>query len=137
MLSAPPVSEPLVAADAQRPTYRVEGWGDWPKNRSAARYSGALLPKSAATSESVLYSRMRVWVSMTLESPRISSAPKLRNAEAIGLSETETLTMSLTARPGMGILRQGESVVIETGADCRDSIGNSIADARRKRMSRS
>ena len=48
--STPPFSRPAVAVFAQRPISRLAGCGDWLKYSAAARYSGAVVPKSSATS---------------------------------------------------------------------------------------
>ena len=47
--SGEPRKMPLVAVLAQRPIFSAVGCGDWPNHSNAALYSGALLPKSAAT----------------------------------------------------------------------------------------
>ncbi|MNP42968.1 hypothetical protein D3C76_1367620 [compost metagenome] len=115
--SAPPFRRAEDADLAQRPTYKIAGCGDWLKNRLAARYSGAEVPKSAATASSDEYWRMRSLVSITLDAPRMSSAPKSRVAAASGDMTTWTLTTPETARVGIDFSWNGQPGVTVTSAD--------------------
>src|SRR5947209_4060250 len=77
------------------------GVGRCEKNRSAARYSGAVLPKSATTPSRVVYSRTRSTGSMICEVPAINSAPKFRSGAAIGARLISTRTTLDTFRPAI------------------------------------
>ena len=102
--SGAPISVPRVAARAQEPMYSCESWGFCPKAKLAAKYSGDVVEKSPATEVSPEYKRKRVTTSITPESPRISSEPKLRVAAATGVSDTCTLTTSEADSPRFTLL---------------------------------
>ena len=71
------------------------GCGDCANQRAAAKYSGAVVPKSVATPAKLLYVRILVAISITAEVPRINKVEMFCACAPAGVKLTLVLTKRL------------------------------------------